>query len=55
MDKLAKEKNGVKYLLVIQNLFDRTVNAKGMKTKDPLETVKAVPSTITKKNRQKNI
>ena len=32
-DKLAKEKDGVKYLLVRQELFDRTVNAKGMKTK----------------------
>ena len=34
VDKLAKENNGVKYLLVGQDLFDRTVNAKGMKTKD---------------------
>ena len=33
VDKLAKENNGVKYLLVRQDLFDRTVNAKGMKTK----------------------
>ena len=31
VDKLAKENNGVKYLLVRQDLFDRTVNAKGMK------------------------
>ena len=35
--KLAKETNGVKYLLVRQDLFDRTVNAKGMKTKDSQE------------------
>ena len=28
VDKLAKENNGVKYLLVRQDLFDRTVNAK---------------------------
>ena len=34
VDKLAKENSGVKYLLVRQDLFDRTVNAKGMKTKD---------------------
>ena len=40
VDKLAKENNGVKYLLVRQDLFDRTVNAKGMKTKDSQETVK---------------
>ena len=51
VDKLAKENNGVKYLLVRQDLFDRTVNAKGMKTKDSQETVKAFSSMITKKNR----
>ena len=39
-DKLAKDNNGVKYLLVRQDLFDRTVDAKGMKTKDSKETVK---------------
>ena len=50
VDKLAKENNGVKYLLVRQDLFDRTVNAKGMKTKDSQETVKAFSSMITKKN-----
>ena len=51
VDKLAKENNGVKYLLVRQDLFDRTVNAKGMKTKDSQETSKAFSSMITKKNR----
>ena len=55
VDKLAKENNGVKYLLVRQDLFDRTVNAKGMKTKDSQETVKAFSSVITKKNRPKKI
>ena len=55
IDKLAKENNGVKYLLVRQDLFDRTVNAKGMKTKDSQETVKAFSSMITKRNRPKKI
>ena len=55
VDKLANENNGVKYLLVRQDLFDRTVYAKGMKTKDSQETVKAFSSMITKKNRPKNI
>ena len=55
IDKLAKENNGVKYLLVRQDLFDRTVNAKGMKTKDSKETVKAFSSMITKRNRPKKI
>ena len=55
VDKLAKENNGVKYLLVRQDLFDRTVNAKGMKTKDSQETVKAFSSMITKTSRPKKI
>ena len=53
VDKLAKENNGVKYLVVRQDLFDRTVNAKGMKTQDSQETVKAFSSTITKRNQPK--
>ena len=50
VDKLAKDNNGVKYLLVLQDLFDRTINAKGMKSKDSKETVRAFLSMITKKN-----
>ena len=53
VDKMAKENNGVKYLLVRQDLFDRTVYAKGMKTKDSHETVKTFSSMITEKNRPK--
>ena len=30
VDKLAEDDNGLKYLLVRQDLFDRTVDAKGM-------------------------
>ena len=55
VDKLAKESNGVKYLLVRQDLFDRTVNAKRMKTKASQETVQALSSMITKRNLPKNI
>ena len=55
VDKLAKENNGVKHSLVRQDLFDRTVNAEGMKTKDSEENVKAFSSMITKKNRPKKI
>ena len=55
VDELAKENNGVKYLLVRQDLFDRTVNAEGMKTKDSQETAKAFSSMITKRNRPKKI
>ena len=39
VDKLAKDKNGVKCLLVRQNLFCRTVDVKGMKTKYSKETL----------------
>ena len=55
VDKLAKENNGVKYLLVRQDLLDKTVNAEEMKRKDSQETVKSVSSMITKKNRPKKI
>ena len=41
--------------LVRQDLFDRTVNAKGMKKRDSQETVKAFSSMITKRNRPKKI
>ena len=55
VDKLAKDINGVKYLLVRQDLFDRTVDAKGMKPKHSKETVRAFLTMITKKNRPKKI
>ena len=55
VDKQAKDNNGVKYPLVRQGLFDRTVDAKGMKTKDSKETVLAFLTMITKKNRPKKI
>ena len=53
VDKLAKDKSGVKYLLVGQDLFDRTIYAKGMKTKDSKETVRIFSKMITKENRAK--
>ena len=55
VDKLAKENNGVKYLLVRQDLFDSTVDAKGLKTKDSKDTVRAFLTMITKKSTRKNL
>ena len=55
LDKLAKDNNAVKYLLVRQDLFDRTVDAKGMKTKDSKETVKTFSKMITKKRRPRKV
>ena len=48
--KLAKDNNGVRYHPVRQDLFDRTVDAKGLKPKDSKETVCAFLSMITKKS-----
>ena len=55
VDKLAKDKNGIKYLLVRQDLYDRTVDAKAMKSEDSKETVRAFLSMITKKNRPEKV
>ena len=55
VDKLAKANNGVKYLLVRQDLFDGTADAKGMKRKDYKETVCAFLTMITKKNQPKKL
>ena len=55
VDKLAKDNNAVKYLLLRQDFFDRTVNAKGMITKESQGTVQAISSMITKTNRPKKI
>ena len=49
IDKLAKNNNGVKRLLVRQDMFDRATEAKGMKTKDSEETVQAFLTMITKR------
>ena len=53
VDKLAKDNNVVRYPLFRQDLFDRTVDAKGMKTRDSKETVRAFLTMITKRNRPK--
>ena len=50
---LSKDNNGVKYLLVCLDVFDRTVDAKGMKTNDSRETVREFLTMVTKKNRPK--
>ena len=55
VDKLAKHNNGVKYLLVQQDLFDRTVDAKVLKTKDSKENDRAFLTMITKKNGPKKV
>ena len=55
IDKLAKDNNGVKYLLVRQDLFDRTLDAKRMKSKDSKETVRAFLTKLQKSIVLKNL
>ena len=55
VDQLFKKNNGVEYLIVCQNLFVRTVNAKGKKTKDSKEKFRAFLTMITKKDQPKKI
>ena len=55
VDKLAKDNNGVKYLLVPPDMFDGTVDARGVITKDSKETFRAFLTKVTKKNRLKRI
>ena len=55
VDKLAKINNGLKYPLIRQVVFDRTVVAKRMKPKLSKENSRAFLKMITKKNRPKKI
>ena len=48
VDKLAKDNKGVIYLLVRQSLFDRTVDAKALRTKVSKEPVREL-STMSQK------
>ena len=50
VEKLVKDNIGVKYPLVRQDLVDRTLDAKGMRTKDFKETTWAFLTMITEKN-----
>ena len=50
VDEVAEDNNVVKYLLVRQDVFDRTIDAKRMKTKDSRKTVRSFLTMITKKN-----
>ena len=51
VDELAKDKNGAKYILLRQNLFDKVVDAKGNRTKESKETDRVISTMITKKSR----
>ena len=55
VDKLAKDYNGLKYRLVHQNLFTRTVDASGRQTESSKEVLRAFLIMITKKNLPKKV
>ena len=41
VDKLAKDNRGIKYFLVRQDVFDKTIDVRGLKTKDSKEALRA--------------
>ena len=55
VDKMAKDNTRVKHLLVRQELFHRTVDAKGMKTRGSKETIKTFSKINTEKNGRSKI
>ena len=55
VDKQAKDNRGIKYLLVHQDVFDKTIDVRGMKTKDSKETLRAFAQIITKRKRPQKV
>ena len=51
VDKLAKDKNGVKHLVVPQDLFDTTIDPERMETTDSKETIRTFLTVIRTMNR----
>ena len=49
VDELAKDINSIKYLLDHPDLFNRTIDAKRMKTKDSKKMVREFVTIIRKK------
>ena len=55
VDKLAKDNRGIKYLLVRQDVFDKTIDVRGFKTMDSKEAPRAFAQMITKRKRPQKI
>ena len=55
VDKLARDNNGVEDLHVRQDMFDGTMDARGMKTKVSNETLKTFSKMTTRRNRPKEL
>ena len=55
VDKLSKADRGIRYLLVHQDVFEKTIDNIGLKTKASNEVLRAFAQMITKQKRlQKN-
>ena len=48
VDNLAKDNKGINNLLVRQDVFDKTIDVRGLKTKDSREALRAFAQMITK-------
>ena len=46
---------GIKYLLVRHDVFDKTIDVRGLKTKDSKEALKAFAQMITKRKTPQKI
>ena len=46
---------GIKYLLVRQDVFDKTIDVRGLETKDSKEALRAFTQMITKRKRPQKI
>ena len=55
VDKLAKNNRGIKHLLVRQDVFDKTIDVRGLKTKDANEALTVFAQMITKRKRPQSI
>ena len=55
VDKLANDNRGIKNLLVRQDVFDKTIDVRGLKTEDSRETLRAFAQMITKRKRPQKI
>ena len=55
VEKLVRDNNGFKCLLLRQDMFERTMDGRGMKTKDSNETLITFSKILTGRDRSENM
>ena len=55
VDKLAKDNRGITFLLIRQDMFDKTIDVRGLKTKDSKEALRAFAEMVTMRKRPQKI